>query len=194
MAKKQKEIAADSLPLVAIDLGSDSVRAMAAQRVDKDLFHVLGVEQSNKFPMAIERGVVMQSSNAGFMISEVLRLLANRIGVTNLPTAFVSVGGRSMRIVHVSSKRDQIHKRPVPKHLLDEMERECKQKIELRYPEIVVLGLVPAYYVLDGVEQEPGSQRGPGRHHGGGPFHRFLRQARTGHPGSRRVSTRQAVR
>lgn len=154
MAKKQKEIAADSLPLVAIDLGSDSVRAMAAQRVDKDLFHVLGVEQSNKFPMAIERGVVMQSSNAGFMISEVLRLLANRIGVTNLPTAFVSVGGRSMRIVHVSSKRDQIHKRPVPKHLLDEMERECKQKIELRYPEIVVLGLVPAYYVLDGVEQE----------------------------------------
>ncbi|MBR3408044.1 MAG: hypothetical protein IKG86_04305 [Paludibacteraceae bacterium] len=154
MAKKQKEIAADSLPLVAIDLGSDSVRAMAAQRVDKDLFHILGVEESNKFPAAVERGVVMQSSNAGYMISEVLRLLANRIGVNNLPTAFVSVGGRSMRIVHVSSKRDQIHKRPVPKQLLEEMELECKQKIELRYPEIVVLGLVPAYYVLDGVEQE----------------------------------------
>ena len=40
---------ADSLPLVAIDLGSDSVRAMAAERVGDDLFRVLGVEQSQKF-------------------------------------------------------------------------------------------------------------------------------------------------
>ncbi|MBQ1874792.1 MAG: rod shape-determining protein [Paludibacteraceae bacterium] len=154
MAKKQKEISADSLPLVAIDLGSDSVRAMAAQRVDNDLFHILGVEKSRKFMSGIERGVVVQTSNVGYMISEVLRLLANRIGINNLPTAFVSVGGRSMRIVHVSSKRDQIHPRPVSKQLLGDMERECKQKIERHYPEIIVLGLVPAYFVLDGVEQE----------------------------------------
>ncbi|MBR6017897.1 MAG: rod shape-determining protein [Paludibacteraceae bacterium] len=158
MARKQKEITADTLPLVAIDLGSDSVRALAARRIEnaenKDLFHILGVEQSRKFPNAIERGVVAQTSNTGYMISEVLRLLANRIGVNSLPTAFVTIGGRSMRIVHVSSKRDQIHPRPVSKQLLEDMTRECKRKIEQRYPEIIVLGLVPAYYVLDGQEQE----------------------------------------
>ena len=154
MAKKQKEISADSLPLVAIDLGSNGVRAMAAERVDKDLFHVLGVEQSRKFVSGIERGVVVQTSNVGYMISEVLRLLANRIGVASLPTAFVSIGGRSMRVVQVSSKRDQINRQTVDKQLLAEMERECKEKIELRYPTVAVFGLFPSFYKLDGVKQE----------------------------------------
>ena len=44
MARKQVQIA-DSLPLVALDLGSDSVRAIAAQRIAPDLFRVLGVEE-----------------------------------------------------------------------------------------------------------------------------------------------------
>ncbi|MBO5552876.1 MAG: rod shape-determining protein [Paludibacteraceae bacterium] len=153
MARKNKELSADSLPLVAIDLGSDGVRAMAAKKVGDDLFHILGVEQSHKYP-SIEKGVVTQTSNAGYMISEVLRLLANRIKIENLPTAFVSVGGKSMHIVHVMSKRDQIHAHPVSQQLLQAMERECKNKLETKHPELVVLGLIPAYFVLDGVEQE----------------------------------------
>jgi hypothetical protein len=44
MARKQPKTA-DSLPLVAIDLGSDSVRAMAARRIAPDLFEILGVEE-----------------------------------------------------------------------------------------------------------------------------------------------------
>ena len=44
MAKRQTQTT-DSLPLVAIDLGSDSVRAMAAQRIAPDLFRILGVEE-----------------------------------------------------------------------------------------------------------------------------------------------------
>ena len=36
---------ADSLPLVAIEMGSDSVRAMAARRIAPDLFQMLGVEE-----------------------------------------------------------------------------------------------------------------------------------------------------
>ena len=106
---------------MAIDLGSNGVRAMAASRIDHDLFHILGVEQSAKFP-AVEKGVVVQSSNAGFMIGEVLRLLANRLNVPDLPTAFVLTGGRSMQIVQVFSKRDQIHKREVSQSLLEAME------------------------------------------------------------------------
>ncbi|MBO5618612.1 MAG: rod shape-determining protein [Paludibacteraceae bacterium] len=155
MAKKQAKTA-DSLPLVAIDLGSDSVRAMAARRLAPDLFQILGVEErvQKMGGVCVEQGIVSQSGNAGYAIAEVLKLLANRIGEAELPTAFVSVGGQSMRIVAVHSRRDQARRKEVSQQLLDEMELECKQKIELRNPEVAVLGLVPSFFTLDGVEQD----------------------------------------
>jgi cell division protein FtsA len=104
--------------------------------------------------VCVEQGIITQSSNAGYVIAEVLKLLANRIGVTELPTAFLSVGGQSMQIVAVHSKRDQARKKEVSQQLLDEMEQECKEKIELRNPEVAVLGLVPSYFKLDGIEQD----------------------------------------
>lgn len=151
MAKKQKIL--QSVPLVAIDLGSHGVRAMAAETTDDGLLHVLGVESSNKFP-CMERGVVTNPANAGYMINETLKLLANRIRVEALPSAFVCVGGRTMQIVPVSSKRDQIRKREIAQELLDEMEAECKTKIEARNPNVAVLDLVPYYYTLDGRQQD----------------------------------------
>jgi len=155
MARRQAQMA-DTLPLVAIDMGSDSVRAMAARRIAPDLFEILGVEErSQKMGnVCVEQGVITQSSNAGYVIAEVLKLLANRIGVEELPTAFLSVGGQSMQIVAVHSKRDQARKKEISQELLDQMESECKQKIELRNPEVAVLGLVPSYFILDGVEQD----------------------------------------
>jgi len=155
MAKKQNKTA-DTLPLVALDLGSGSIRAMAARRLAPDLFEVLGVEERAQKAGAtcVEQGIISQSSGAGFAIAEVLKLLANRIGVKELPTAFLSLGGQSMQIVAVHSKRDQARRREVTQTLLDEMEAECKQKIEHRNPEVAVLGLVPSYFTLDGVEQD----------------------------------------
>jgi len=155
MARKQTQIA-DSLPLVAIDLGSDSVRAMAARRIAPDLFQILGVEERPQKlgNTCVEQGIITQSSSAGYVIAEVLKLLANRIGVDELPTAFLSVGGQSMQIVAVHSKRDQARKKEISRELLDEMELECKQKIEARNPEVAVLGLVPSYFILDGEEQD----------------------------------------
>ena len=155
MARRQPKTA-DSLPLVAIDLGSDSVRAMAARRMAPDLFQVLGVEERPQKlgNVCVEQGIISQSSNAGYVIAEVLKLLANRIGEAELPTAFVSVGGQSMQIVAVHSRRDQVRRKEVSQELLDAMEQECKQKIELRNPEVAVLGLVPSFFKLDGVEQD----------------------------------------
>ena len=155
MARRQTQIA-DSLPLVAIDLGSDSVRAMAARRVAQDLFQILGVEERPQKlgNVCVEQGIITQSSSAGYVIAEVLKLLANRIGVAELPTAFLSVGGQSMQIVAVHSKRDQARKKEISQQLLDEMEQECKEKIEFRNPEVAVLGLVPSFFILDGAEQD----------------------------------------
>ncbi len=155
MARKPTKIA-DELPLVALDLGSDSVRAMAARRIAPDLFQILGVEERPQKlgNVCVEQGIITQSSNAGYVIAEVLKLLANRIGVDELPTAFISVGGQSMQIVAVHSKRDQARHKEISQALLDEMEQECKQKIEMRNPEVAVLGLVPSFFKLDGVEQD----------------------------------------
>ena len=155
MARKQTQIAA-TLPLVAIDLGSDSVRAMAARRIAPDLFQILGVEERPQKlgNVCVEQGIITQSSNAGYVIAEVLKLLANRIGADELPTAFVSVGGQSMQIVAVHSKRDQARRKEVTQALLDEMEQECKEKIELRNQEVAVLGLVPSFFKLDDKEQD----------------------------------------
>ena len=155
MARKQPKTA-ESLPLVALDLGSGSVRALAARRMAPDLFQILGVEERpQKFGnVCVEQGIITQSSNAGYVIAEVLKLLANRIGVDELPTAFISVGGQSMQIVAVHSKRDQARRKEISQELLDDMERECKEKIEARNPEVAVLGLVPSFFKLDGVEQD----------------------------------------
>ena len=162
MARKQPKTA-DSLPLIAIDMGSESVRAMAARRIAPDLFQILGVEERPQKlgNVCVEQGIITQSSNAGYVIAEVLKLLANRIGIDELPTAFLSVGGQSMQIVAVHSKRDQARRKEISQTLLDEMERECKEKIELRNPEVAVLGLVPSYFKLDGVEQDelPGPEQ-----------------------------------
>lgn len=143
-----------SRPLVAIDLGSHGVRAMAAERLDGDILHILGFEQSQKYPDYMERGVVAQSSNAGYMIGEVLRMLANRIGEKELSTAFVCTGGKQMQIHPVSSRRDQCRPKEVARKLLDEMLDECREKIEKANPEVGVLGLVSSYFVLDGKEQD----------------------------------------
>lgn len=142
-----------TLPLVAIELGSHSVRAIAAERIDTDTLHILGYEQSTKNP-SIDRGIIQHSSNTGFMINETLKLLGNRIGISNLPTAFVLLGGRTMQSVIVGSKRDLIRPREITTAILRECEQECKQKIETKYPDAAVLGLVPACYILDGNQQD----------------------------------------
>lgn len=151
MAKKRQIL--QSVPLVAVDLGSHGVRAMAAEMTTGGLLRILGVETSNKFE-CVERGIVINTSDAGFMINEVLKKLSNRVRVEALPSAFVCVGGRTMQVVAVHSTRDQVRRKEIAQPLLDAMEVECKQKIEARNPDVAVLDLVPYFYKLDGVEQE----------------------------------------
>ena len=151
MAKKRQIL--QSAPLVAIDLGSHGVRAMAAEMTTGGLLRILGMEISNKFE-CVERGIVTNTSDAGFMINEVLKKLSNRVRVEALPSAFVCVGGRTMQVVAVHSTRDQVRRKEIAQPLLDAMEVECKQKIEARNPDVAVLDLVPYFYKLDGVEQE----------------------------------------
>ncbi len=154
MKKKQTEKRNTDLPLVAIDLGSDTIRAMAARRVGDGMFEILGVEEQSTHSANIEQGIITQTANTAFLVSRALQLLANRIGEQKLTSVFVCVGGSTMRSISVKCKRDLIHRRPIPQSTLDEMERECKEKLENRHPQISVLGVVPSFFVIDNVLQE----------------------------------------
>ena len=148
--RNKKYQKATELPLVAVDMGSHGVRAIAVRRVGTDLFQILGVEECNERQNAITNGVIRQSHDAAYALKRTLVLLANRIGTPEIPTAFVSLGGVSMGIVEVKSVRDQVRKRDIPRSLLDEMRKECKRKIEERYPAVAVLSVVPCFFMLDG--------------------------------------------
>ena len=152
MAKKNTQSTLPH-PLVAVELGSHGVRSMAVERTEQGWLHVLGAEASNR-NTSVERGVVTNTSNAGYGIGECLKLLSNRIQHPQLTKAFVALGGRSMKVVEVDSRRNQMIRKEVPQYLLEEMDAECKQKIEERNPHVSVLALIPYAYVLDGVVQE----------------------------------------
>ena len=152
MAKKNTQSTLPH-PLVAVELGSHGVRSMAVERTEQGWLHVLGAEASNR-NTCVERGVVTNTSNAGYGIGECLKLLSNRIQHPQLTKAFVALGGRSMKVVEVDSRRNQVIRNEVPQYLLEEMDAECKQKIEERNPHVSVLALIPYAYVLDGVLQE----------------------------------------
>lgn len=150
MARKSQDSIIDH-PLVATDLGSHSIRSMAAEQTEDGLLHILGADVSKR-KVCVERGVVTNTSDASYCIGECMKLLANRINMPLLMNCFTALGGRSMTIVEVSSNRTVNHS-AVTQELLEEMDLECKQKIEARNPQAAVLAVVPYSYLLDGVEQ-----------------------------------------
>ena len=146
--------------LVAVDMGSQSFRAMAAEVTPSGALRVLGVEESSQ-KCCVHRGVVENTSDAGYMLTSVIKLLGNRIRKQVGNAAFVCAGGQSMKVVAVSSSRDLGCKREITSELLAKMEWECKEKIEKKNPDVAVLDLIPSHYQLDGEKQthEPTSDQ-----------------------------------
>ena len=146
--------------LVAVDMGSQSFRAMAAEVTPSGALRVLGVEESSQ-KCCVHRGVVENTSDAGYMLTSVIKLLGNRIRKQVGNAAFVCAGGQSMKVVSVSSSRDLGCKREITSELLAKMEWECKEKIEKKNPDVAVLDLIPSHYQLDGEKQthEPTSDQ-----------------------------------
>ena len=139
------------VPLVALDLGSSSLKAMAAYSLPEEdgRIHILGVEQSNKFD-CINRGRITNTTSAGYLISEVLKLLANRIGQTgSFTSAFVAIGGKSMGSVSIPAKRTFAFRPVITASYINEMIKECQTKFQQRYPEYSILHVRPAYFNVD---------------------------------------------
>ena len=138
-------------PIVAINIGSSGVRAIAADWDDRHkTFHILGSEFSNKH-QSIEKGIPTNTSDVGFMLNETLKKLTNRVGRGELKNIFVCVGGRSLQSVRVQAHRLQ-RKSEIKDKMLNEMLLECKDKIELHTPSVGVVTVLPDKWIVD--EQE----------------------------------------
>jgi len=143
---KYKEV-----PLVAIDPGSSSLKAMAAYSLPEEdgRLHILGVETSSKMD-CISRGRITNTSSAGYVISEVIKLLTNRIGLSQpIPSAVVTIGGRNMGAVSIPAKRLLKFKPVITGSVINNMIDECKAKIKQKYPNYMLLAVKPAYYHID---------------------------------------------
>ncbi|MBQ8099976.1 MAG: rod shape-determining protein [Paludibacteraceae bacterium] len=162
--KTQRKERTEECPLVAIDLGSSGIRAMAATAIERQDPHnaeesvvtlnILGLEEIRKGGY-VEKGIVTQKTDAGFSIGRVLTQLSNRIGMHEvIDRAFVSIGGRLLQVCQATVKRDLISRNYISDGLLNAMQAECKTKIEQHYPQMTVISAEPVRYLLDGVEQE----------------------------------------
>ena len=89
-------------PIVAMNIGSSCVRALAAEWDERhNTFHILGCESTNRHPQSVEKGIPTNSSDVGFDMNETWKKLNNRVGRGDLTNIFVCVGGRSLQSVHL---------------------------------------------------------------------------------------------
>ena len=151
--KKQSEVPLYSEPLVAIDLGSYSIKAVAAECRPNSPLHILGCEQKILRPNIIQHGVVVNSSEVGYIISELLKKLGNRIGSERpLTSAFITLGGRTMKMARIPVMRMLGRKLSVSASVIKGMETECISRIEHEFKDddTILLSLEPLEFMLDG--------------------------------------------
>ncbi len=135
-------------PFVAMNIGSSCVRAVAADWDERhNTLHILGSEYSNRH-QSVEKGIPTNSSDVGFVLNETWKKLNNRVGRGELKNIFVCVGGRSLQSVQVEAHRQQ-RRTEIKQKLLNEMIRECSEKIEARTPAAGVLSVLPERWEID---------------------------------------------
>lgn len=154
--QKKKKNTNSEPPIVAIDLGTTAVRAMAARKQQDGTLQILGLKRIAIRPDKVfkERGIISNASEAHVHIRNVLMELGEEIGMQEqLLSTFVTIEGKGMQVVTVSKKTNQINKKPISAALLEEMEQKCIEMIEDKNPEYTVVSIEPQSFILDDTEQ-----------------------------------------
>lgn len=137
-------------PIVAMNIGSSGVRAIAADWDERhQTFRIVDSESCANRHQCVEKGILMNPSEVGFMLNETWKKLNNRVGRGELKNVFLSIGGRSLQSVHVEAHRQQ-RRSDIRQKLLSEMLRECSEKIESRTPAAGVVSVLPERWEVDG--------------------------------------------
>lgn len=132
--------------LIAIDFGSTSISAMAAEILDNGAVKILSEE--SKISDDVRWGIVEKPSGASFKVSELLKLLKNSAKMPDISQVSVSVGAKTMKLAPASVSRFVGKSNVITEDLLTEMMNECERKSQR--PDITVFDVIPVSYVLDG--------------------------------------------
>jgi len=147
----------NSNKLIAIDLGSSRISAMAVEIQVNGALKILAEE--SKISDDVKWGIVEQVSGAAFKVNELVKLLQNSSKVTDIQQVCVSVGAKSMKQIPVSITRFVGSSKIVTNQLISSILDECESKFQ--QPDLAIFDLIPLSYVLDGKRMDdPIGQRG----------------------------------
>ncbi len=132
--------------LIAIDFGSTRITAMAAEVLENGSLKIFSEE--SKASDDVRCGIIEKPSGASFKVSELLRLIKNSSGISDISQVSVSVSAKSMKQITTSVSRFVGKPNVVTEDLLSEMLEECERK--LQQPDITIFDVIPVSYLLDG--------------------------------------------
>ena len=114
---------------IAIDLGSSSISAMAAEMQADGALRILGLE--SKISDDVKHGIVEQRTGASSKVIELKKLLQNSSKIQDISMVSVGVGAKSMKLMPFSVTRFILNPNYVTNTLLEEMTEECKRNFQL---------------------------------------------------------------
>lgn len=131
--------------IVAIELGSSSIRGMLGQRKADGSLQVLGFE---KEPVTdwITKGVVHNYDKTTQAISSIVKRLEERHKVY-VKKAYVGVSGQSLRTVPNKVSKQFDVKVSISDEIIDSLKDENANQL---YPESEILEVLPQEYIVDG--------------------------------------------
>src|ERR1035437_7324251 len=108
--------------IIAIDLGSTRISAMAAEVLENGALKIYSEE--SKASDDVRWGIVEKPSGASFKVSELLKLLKNSARMADITQVSVSLGAKSMKQITASISRFVGKPNVVTDDLLAEMLEE----------------------------------------------------------------------
>ncbi len=137
-------------PVVAIDLGSTQITAMAAQEQPDSTLKIIAVER--KEVNVIRRGVIENSSVVAIKVKDVIEKLGLKLGALFIPV-FVSLGGHKMKLINFTVNHTLDHSQVVSPQVLERFQQECRAKFEQQNSDTCVLDIIPDSYINEKGEE-----------------------------------------
>lgn len=134
---------ADKEIIVALELGSTAIRAIAGKKKPDGSMQVLAISQE-KTVNAIRKGVVDNIDKTTQAISSVIEQLSKKLN-TNIVKVYVGLAGQSLRTQKNKVAISFPEKRLITNDMVDEM---CDTNRGVVYPNAEILEVVPQEYLI----------------------------------------------
>lgn len=126
MQEQEKDI------YVAVDFGSNGLKAMMAKKTEDGRLDILGVENHSDAKKYVKRGVVENHSHLAFCLSSALKKMKNRDEMSNLQFTrfYTGVSGQSLTTRFFQQQKTFDVETEITAEVLSSVEKEMKVKIQ----------------------------------------------------------------